>query len=126
MHIPMKKILYVEDDEDTAEAVKVILESEGFNTDLASTGKDALLKVVTTEGQFDLIIVDIILPDMTGWQILRKLKEADVRTNYLIMSSVPLTIVGKERLDFLGVKDCIMKPFEREDLIARVKRVLDS
>ena len=121
----MKKILYVEDDEDTAEAVKIILDREGYDINLAKSGKDALLKVVTKKDSFDLIMLDIMLPDMNGWQILKKFQDAKIKTNFIMLSSVPLSSVGRERLRILGVQDYIMKPFERDDLVERVKSVFN-
>ena len=69
----MKKILYIEDNEDTANAVKIILDNAGFETQLAFTGKQGL-KIAEKE-KFDLILLDIMLPDMSGWDIFEKLKK---------------------------------------------------
>jgi DNA-binding response OmpR family regulator len=67
----MKKILYVEDDKDISEAVRAILISSGFNAETVFSGKEALEKA---KEDFDLILLDIMLPDMSGWDIFATLR----------------------------------------------------
>ena len=118
----MKKILYIEDNEDTATAVKIILTHAGFPTEIALTGKDGLKKI--KKNKFDLILLDIMLPDMSGWDIFTKLRKNKIKAKYAFLSAIP---VSKERLKELkraGVSDYITKPFEKKDLIERVKKML--
>ena len=118
----MKKILYIEDNEDTATAVKIILNHAGFSAETASTGKEGLKKIKKIK--FDLILLDIMLPDMSGWDIFTKLRKDKVRAKYAFLSAIP---VSKERLKELkkaGVSDYITKPFEKKDLIERIKKML--
>ena len=117
----MKKILYVEDNKDTAEAVQVILESSGFKVELAYNGKEGIKKI--EKMKFDLILLDIMLPDMSGWDIFEKIHKK-IRTKYAFLSALP---VSKERIAELqkaGVSDYIMKPFTKADLVSRVKNML--
>jgi len=116
----MKQILYVEDNRDTAEAVKVILERAGFKTELAFCGKDGLKKA---ENGFDLFLLDIMLPDMSGWDIFEKLHG---RTNakFAFLSAIPVSEERRRELRKAGVADYITKPFERTDLIKRVSKIL--
>ena len=72
--VKSKKILYIEDNKDTAEAVKLILDGVGFETELAFTGKDGLKK---SSKHYDLILLDIMLPDMSGWDIFTRLRKRD-------------------------------------------------
>ena len=66
-----KRILYVEDNEDTAEGVKAILTHAGFKAELAFCGKDGVKKAIS--GLFDLVLIDIMLPDISGWDVFTKL-----------------------------------------------------
>jgi DNA-binding response OmpR family regulator len=117
----MKKILYVEDNRDTAEAVKMILTNAGFEVDTSLNGTEGLKKV--NDKKFDLILLDIMLPDMSGWDIYVKLKPK-LKCKYAFLSAIP---VSNERMNQLlkeGVSDYIPKPFVKADLIARVKKIL--
>ena len=68
----MKRILYIEDHEDTVETVKTILSKAGFEVDIASSGKEGIKK---TKNHYDLILLDIMLPDMSGWDIFQTLRK---------------------------------------------------
>ena len=116
----MKKILYVEDNEDTADAVKIILDGAGFKTEIANCGKDALKKA---KGHFDLILLDIMLPDMSGWDIFEKIK-GKKGTKFAFLSIIPVSDERIEELRNNGVSDYITKPFGKADLIKRVKNIL--
>lgn len=117
----MKKILYVEDNKDTADAVKVILDSEGFDTEISLSGKDSLRRV--KERDYDLIILDIMLPDMSGWDIFTKLKDK-VNSKFVFLSAIPVSTERMAELSRVGVSDYITKPFERSDLIARIRKIV--
>ncbi len=116
----MKKILYVEDDEDTADAAKMILELAGFEVDVAFTGKEGLYKI--THGAYDLVLLDIMMPDMSGWDLFQKVK--NLPNKYAFLSALP---VSKERLAQLkkaGLSDYIMKPFSKEGLTKSVRALV--
>ncbi|MFH1174849.1 MAG: response regulator [archaeon] len=117
----MKRILYVEDNEDTANAVRIILTTAGFEVETAGTGEEGLKKAQAT--QHDLILLDVMLPDMSGWDIFGKLK-GKLKAKYVFLSAIP---VSQERLQQLlqeGVSDYITKPFAKADLIIRVQHIL--
>jgi DNA-binding response OmpR family regulator len=116
----MKRILYVEDNEDTADAVKIILEHQGFHVDISACGKDAMKKA---NEHFDLILLDIMLPDMSGWDIFEKLKKKD-HTKFAFLSAIPVSNERMHELKKAGVSDYITKPFEKDDLVKRVKKIL--
>lgn len=118
----IKRILYVEDDEDTAEAVRLILSRAGFEADLASTGKEGIKKA--ENGHFDLILLDIMLPDMSGWDIFKSLKKRKNNSKIIFLSVIPISVERKVELKKSGVSDYITKPFDKEDLIARIKKAL--
>ena len=118
----MKKILYVEDDEDTLNAVKVLLETQGYKVEGAANGKDALKMIA--KGEHDLILLDIMLPDMSGWDIFQKLHKEQPKRKIAFLSVMPVSEERKKVLIKAGVMDYIMKPFDKEDLIRRVKDIL--
>ena len=70
----MKKILYVEDDQATANEVKTILSNNGFEVDIASSGKECMKNM---KKHYDLFLLDIMLPDMSGWDLFKNLKKKD-------------------------------------------------
>ncbi|MGV8162909.1 MAG: response regulator transcription factor [Candidatus Nanoarchaeia archaeon] len=119
----MKRILYVEDNEDVADAVKLILNHQGFDTTTANCGKKGL--ELAREG-FDLVLLDIMLPDMSGWDIYEKLKDKSEHTKFAFLSAIPVSTERMAELKKAGVSDYIMKPFEKSDLIKRIKFILEE
>lgn len=116
--------MYIEDDRDTAEAVKLILGVVGCEVDLAYTGIDGLNKL--SKNKYDLVIFDIMLPDMSGMEVFEEVtklgKNKDCKYAFLSILHVPL----EKRKEFQekGVVDYITKPFGRDDLIKRVGNIL--
>lgn len=115
-----KKILYIEDNQDTAEAVQIILTKAGFETDISLSGKNGLKKA---EKGFDLILIDIMLPDMSGWDVFTKLN-GKVNSKFVFLSAIPVSRERRNELRKAGVSDYITKPFVKSDLIARIKKTL--
>ncbi|SRR3989339_910778 len=116
-----EKILYIEDNRDTASAVKIILEGEGYEVTLAYNGKSGIRMA---KKDFDLYLLDIMLPDMSGWDIFEKIKKKGRK--FAFLSAIP---VSKERVGELkkvGVSDYITKPFVKADLIKRVGKILKA
>ena len=117
----MKKILYVEDNEDTADAVKMILDHAGFETEIASSGEKG---IKATKKSFDLILLDIMLPDMSGWDVFQKSQKNKIKAKYAFLSAIPVSSERMRELKKAGVSDYITKPFEKKDLITRIKKML--
>ena len=115
------KILYVEDNKDTAEAVKIILDNAGFQTETVSNGKEGIKKA---EHGFDLILLDIMLPDMSGWDIFATLSKKKIKSKFAFLSAIPVSSERMQELKKAGISDYITKPFSKEDLINRVKKIL--
>ena len=116
----MKKILIVEDDKGISEFVKLELDHEGFETELAETGRAALEKFSSFSP--DLILLDIMLPELSGLEVLRRIRKT---------SNVPVILVTArgdtyDRVEGLdaGADDYIPKPFEIEELLARIRALL--
>jgi signal transduction histidine kinase len=116
------RILAVDDTPDNLILVQTLLESEGYEVDLVSNGETALKKVM--ESPPDLILLDVMMPGMDGYEVTRRIRK-NLETNYipilLITASLKSSVV--EGLD-AGADDFIRKPFDTEELLARVRSLL--
>ncbi len=113
----MKKILIIEDDREIAELERDYLETNGFGCDIetwGTTGLDTALK-----GDYDLFIVDVMLPGMDGFEIVRRIREK--KRIPVIFLSARGDDIDKIRGLGLGADDYITKPFSPNELVARVK-----
>jgi DNA-binding response OmpR family regulator len=117
----MKKILYIEDDEDTAVAVAAILTNAGFKTEIAFSGERGIEKA---KDGFDLIMIDIMLPGMSGWDVFTKLKDK-VDSKFVFLSAIPVSRDRKQELKRTGISEYITKPFIKQDLLNRINKVLN-
>ena len=115
------KLLVVEDEAKTADYLRQGLSEAGFVVDLARNGLDGHHLAMT--GDHDLVVLDVMLPDVDGWRILRALREAghDVPVLFLTArDSVDDRVKGLE----LGADDYLVKPFAFTELLARVRTLL--
>ncbi len=117
----IKKVLVVDDEPDTLELVKLVLESGGFETVLAASGMDALAKVGNTK--LDLVLLDIMMPDMDGWDVFRKIKEKYPALPIAILTAKAQNIDKLLGLHVLKADDYITKPFGKNELINKVKKL---
>ena len=115
------KILLVEDDKKIATIVKRGLEAEGFTVEVAFDGVDGLW--LATEGSFDLIVLDIMLPGRNGYQICADLREAGDWTPILMLTAKDGDLDEAEALD-TGADDYLTKPFSFVVLVARIRALL--
>lgn len=113
----MQKILIIEDDMDIAELERDYLEANGFSVEIVGDG--ALGEKRALEADVDLILLDIMLPGMDGFQVCRKVREA--RNIPILLVSARQEDVDKIRGLGLGADDYIVKPFSPSELVARVK-----
>jgi two-component system cell cycle response regulator CtrA len=114
------RILLIEDDGATAAAIESILSSASFNvyaTDLGEEGVD-LGKLY----DYDTILLDLSLPDMSGFEVLRSLRAAKVKTPILVLSGIADT-ADKVRALRCGADDYVTKPFHKSELVARIHAV---
>jgi two-component system, OmpR family, response regulator VicR len=116
----MKKVIYVEDDRDTAESVKLVLEKAGYVVELAFNGREALMKI--PRGGFDLALMDIMMSDMSGWDLFQKIRTKKMK--FAFLSALPISDERLKELHKVGISDYITKPFDGKDLIARVKSMV--
>jgi two-component system, cell cycle response regulator CtrA len=115
------RVLLIEDDSATAQSIELMLKSEGFNvytTDLGEEGID-LGKVY----DYDIILLDLNLPDMSGFEVLRSLRVSKVKTPILILSGFP-GIEDKVRGLGFGADDYMTKPFHKDELVARIHAIV--
>ncbi len=119
-----KMILIVDDEPNTVELVKLVLETEGYETSAAYSGSEALEKIKTKKP--DMILLDIMMPLMDGWAVRTKLSEEnetkDIPIIMLTAKAQPIDrMIG---LHVVEVADYITKPFGRRELVDRVRAVL--
>lgn len=117
-----KKVLVVDDEPDTLELVKLVLESGGFETLLAASGTQALEQIERTRP--DLVLLDIMMPDMDGWDVFRKIKEKDPKIPVAILTAKAQNIDRLLGLHVLKADDYITKPFGKNELINKVRKLL--
>jgi two-component system, OmpR family, response regulator len=116
----MSTILVVDDDAHIRELVRVFLRNEGFDLVEASDGLEALRKLETT--YVDLVILDIMMPNMDGWELCRQLRESyDIP---LLMLTAKGETSQKIKGFQLGTDDYLVKPFEPLELVVRIKALL--
>lgn len=113
----MSRILIVEDEEAIAELERDYLEISGFEVEIENDGAKGLEK--TLQEEFDLLILDLMLPGMDGFEICRKVRE--VKNIPIIMVSAKKDDIDKIRGLGLGADDYMTKPFSPSELVARVK-----
>ena len=113
----MKRILIIEDEESIAELEKDYLELSGFEVEIENDGEEGLKKALGEE--FDLFILDLMLPGVDGFEICRKVRE--VKNTPIIMVSAKKEDIDKIRGLGLGADDYITKPFSPSEMVALVK-----
>src|ERR1022692_1358344 len=114
------RVLLIEDDSATAQSIELMLKSENFNvytTDLGEEGVD-LGKLY----DYDIILLDLNLPDMSGYEVLRSLRLSKVKTPILILSGLA-GIEDKVRGLGFGADDYMTKPFHKDELVARIHAI---
>jgi two-component system cell cycle response regulator CtrA len=117
----LMRVLLVEDDSATATSIEMMLRAEGFICDTTDLGEDGL--EIGKLYDYDIIILDLMLPDIDGYEVLRRLRAARVRTPILILSGLAELDHKIKGLGF-GADDFLTKPFDRRELIARIQAIV--
>jgi DNA-binding response OmpR family regulator len=118
MSIEKNRILIVDDDKGITDTLRIILDSEGYDTDTAVDGEMALNK--TENNFFHVVLLDLKLPDMPGTQVLRKMHMISPRTVIIILTGYPTVDNAVESLN-LGASGYIMKPLNPKELLKLVE-----
>lgn len=114
------KILVVDDDQNICELLRLYIEKEGFEVAIANDGRKAL--TLFDEQNPDLIMLDIMLPELDGWQVCREIRKKSQCP--IIMLTAKGEVFDKVLGLELGADDYVVKPFETKEVVARIKAVL--
>jgi two-component system NtrC family response regulator len=117
------RILVIDDDENITKVVAAILRDKGYSVDIAGSGNEAIKK--TQKNHYDLMLIDIRLPDMEGTELLTKILDTTPKIRKIIVTGYPtlnnaVTAVNK------GADAYVMKPFDVEKMLATVKEQLEK
>lgn len=115
------RVLLVEDDPTTQASVKMMLESAGMVVDATDLGEDGL--EIGKLYEYDIMILDLMLPDMDGLEVLRRLRDSRVQTPVLILSGLTESEMKVKGLG-IGADDYLTKPFDKPELLARVQAII--
>ena len=115
------RVLQVEDDAATAQTVELMLTSKGYVCETTALGEQAV--ELATQNAYDLILLDIMLPDIDGYEVLRQLRDANVTTPILIQSALVSRDELEKGLGF-GMNDYLIKPYTQAELTERIQTTL--
>ncbi|GGF06283.1 DNA-binding response regulator [Halobacillus andaensis] len=116
-----QKILIVDDEESIVTLLKYNIDQAGYETEVAYTGSEALEKASTTT--YDMIVLDVMLPEMDGMEVCKQLRQKQVQTPILMLTAKDDEfdkVLGLE----LGADDYLTKPFSPREVVARIKAIL--
>jgi DNA-binding response OmpR family regulator len=111
-------ILIVEDEPKISRVLQLELEYENYETKIANNGKDALR--LMQEKEWDLVLLDIMIPELSGLEVLRRIRKTDESTPIILLTARDAIHDKVSGLD-LGANDYITKPFQIEELLARIR-----
>ena len=115
------RVLLVEDDSAVSKSIELMLRSEGFVCDTTDLGEDGL--EIGKIYDYDIIILDLMLPDIDGYEVLRRLRAARVKTPILILSGLSELDNKLKGLGF-GADDYLTKPFDKRELVAGINAIV--
>lgn len=115
------RVLLIEDDLTAAQGLTLMLKSGGAVVDQADTGEEAL--ELARHYDYDVVILDLMLPDMEGYEVVRRMRAARIETPVLIVSGLSRPQAKVKGLG-MGADDFITKPFDRAELLARIQAVV--
>jgi len=120
------KILVVDDEEDTLSSIKEILEKENYKVTGVNTGLGAIKEVKNEK--FDLVILDIMMPHLSGWDTFSKIREINSIQKVMFLSVIESSELYRERkmnLEKSSNVEYLSKPFDRSVLVERVKSMIE-
>jgi len=117
-----RQVLIVDDEKNLTRVLRMLLETRGYNVQIAYTAQEALQKVCS---KIDIIILDLVLPDLSGFEVCRELKQSEKTSHIpIIMLSAHCLSEDKVEALYLGADDFVAKPCEHEELFARIEAVM--
>lgn len=118
------RILHVDDEPDTLQVVKTILEKEGYEVVSVESGKSALEQIELNG--FNLLLLDIMMPDMSGWELFTRIGRIKKGYKVAFLTVLEVSEAKMKELRDAGIVDYITKPFDHKDFVARVKRAIEA
>jgi two-component system, cell cycle response regulator CtrA len=115
------RVLLVEDDVSTARSIELMLKSEGYIVDSTDLGEDGL--EIGKIYDYDIIILDLMLPDIDGYEVLKRLRASKIETPILILSGLTELDNKIKGLGY-GADDYLTKPFDKRELVARLQAIV--
>lgn len=119
-----KKILVVDDEEDVRGTIKTVLEKQGYLVKSAENGRNGLS--LLNKEKFDLVILDVMMPEMSGWDVLTEIMKThkEYSNKIMFLSVVEVSEERKKELISKGVIDYITKPFDIKALSEKIRKIL--
>ncbi|RLF29715.1 MAG: two-component system response regulator [Thermoplasmata archaeon] len=118
----MKKIMVVDNEPDIVDLTRTVLELGGYQVIPSYSGEECLRKL--EKEKVDLVLLDIMMPGMSGWDVFNRIKKMSSGTKVAFMSVLEISEKRKKVLLEEGLADYIMKPFDKETLLKRVDDIL--
>jgi two-component system cell cycle response regulator CtrA len=115
------RVLLIEDDKSTAKSIELMLKSEGYVVDTTDMGEDGL--EIGKLYEYDIIILDLMLPDLDGYEVLKRMRVAKIETPIMILSGLTELDSKLKGLGF-GADDYLTKPFDKRELMARIQAIV--
>jgi len=118
----MKKIMVVDNEPDIVDLTRTVLELGGYQVIPSYSGEECLRKL--EKEKVDLVLLDIMMPGMSGWDVFNRIKKKNTDIRVAFMSVLEISEKRKQVLLDEGLADYIMKPFDKEGLLKRVDKIL--
>ena len=118
----MKKIMVADNEPDIVDLTRTVLELGGYSVVPAYSGEECLKKL--DKETVDLVLLDIMMPGMSGWDVFNRIKKKSPKVKVAFMSVLEISDKRKQVLLDEGLADYIMKPFDKETLLGRVDNIL--
>ena len=120
----MKKIMVVDNEPDIVDLTRTVLELGGYTVVPSYSGEEALRRL--EKEKVDLVLLDIMMPGMSGWDVFNRIKKKNKDIKVAFMSVLDISDKRKQVLIDEGLADYIMKPFDKETLLQRVDKILKT
>jgi len=123
MSTTREKLLIIDDEPKLRQSLKILFEGEGYDVALAECGADG--ERVFRDGRFDLVLTDLMMPDVDGLEVMKRLSAIDSEIPVIMMTAYGTVETAVESMK-LGAIDYLLKPFTLDEISIKVKRTLES